>query len=364
MPDAKPSRTYTMADWLKQASERTKPYLAFQATTRAEWEVWRHSLQTKLWQLMGPFPYRVALDPEVLERTPCDGYVREKVVFNSEDAASVPAWVLVPNQRPASGKFRTLLCLHGHNGGRAFGKDGPAGVTGDNPDKQKVITNDNYDYAVQFAKHGYLTIAPDSRGFGERFDAKPTYGHRDPCNVNFLATSCSATTCSRSTCSTTSPPWTTSSPGPTWTPTALAAWASPSAARARCGSPRSTNASRSPASAATSPPSRSTASRWTTSAARSIFRGCCATPTSPTSAASSPPARSSSSTASRTKASPSRPPAKPSPNSRRSMRSSASPRKWTWTSSKAATASAAEKPSTGSTSGWPEMVRLQDRSVW
>jgi len=189
MPDAKPSRTYTMADWLKQASERTKPYLAFQATTRAEWEVWRHSLQTRLWQLMGPFPYRVALDPEVLERTPCDGYVREKVVFNSEDAASVPAWVLVPNQRPASGKFRTLLCLHGHNGGRAFGKDGPAGVTGDNPDKQKVITNDNYDYAVQFAKHGYLTIAPDSRGFGERFDAKPTYGHRDPCNVNFLATS-------------------------------------------------------------------------------------------------------------------------------------------------------------------------------
>lgn len=42
----------------------------------------------------------------------------------------------------------------------------------------------NYEYGAQMAREGYLTMTPDSRGFGELGGGE--YGNRDSCNVHFM----------------------------------------------------------------------------------------------------------------------------------------------------------------------------------
>ena len=49
-----------------------------------------------------------------------------------------------------------------------------------------AIRQMNYDYGLQMAKAGYLTIIPELRGFGERRDGVDPFPGRDACNVNFI----------------------------------------------------------------------------------------------------------------------------------------------------------------------------------
>ena len=52
---------------------------------------WRERRRARLAELLGPVPRRVPLELETLEVTRCEGYRREKVVFDTEDTMSVPA---------------------------------------------------------------------------------------------------------------------------------------------------------------------------------------------------------------------------------------------------------------------------------
>jgi len=141
------------------------PSLAFQATTREEWRSWRRRLLGRLRRLVGEFPEeKCDLAPEVLEREPADGYVREKVVFDAEPAASVAAYVLVPDPPPQGAPV--VIALHGHGPG----KSRPAGICETDEEREAVIGGER-DYAVQAARRGYVAIAPDMRAFGERRNA-------------------------------------------------------------------------------------------------------------------------------------------------------------------------------------------------
>jgi len=180
---------FSMSDYFTNLASSIKPYFQFDADTAERWQVWRSALKTKLMALMGPMPFRCELEPSLVAETDCGDYVREKVVYKAEDRAPIPAYVLIPKERRADGKLPAVLCLHGHNGGRDYGKDGPSGITRNDPKYEEVIEKANYDYAVQFCRRGYLTLAPDARGFGERYEHKPRYERRDSCNVNFLRAS-------------------------------------------------------------------------------------------------------------------------------------------------------------------------------
>ena len=180
---------FSMSDYFSQLASSIKPYLRFEATTAEEWGIWRSALKTRLMQLMGPMPFRSELEPVVVDETECDGYLRQKIVYKAESRAPIPAYVLIPKNADDGRKLPAVLCLHGHNGGRGYGKDGPAGITRDDPKYQNVIQNDNYDYAVQFCRRGYVSLAPDARSFGERYEDKPKYEKRDSCNINFLRAS-------------------------------------------------------------------------------------------------------------------------------------------------------------------------------
>jgi dienelactone hydrolase len=133
-------------------------------------ESWRQRCATRLEELLGPLPERVPLELETLESSAVDGYRLDKVVFDTEDAMSVPAYRLVPDG--ISGPGPAVLAVHGHG-----------------PGKVRVVGLDETaspwdDYARQFALRGYVVLAPDMRCFGERVDWNPPdhYG----CDTNLV----------------------------------------------------------------------------------------------------------------------------------------------------------------------------------
>ena len=123
---------------------------------------WRARARGRFTDLVGPLPKAVWPELEVLDVVDCGSYRREHVVFDSEATMSVPAYMLVPSDRLAPGP--AVLVLHGHGPGKSE-------VVGlDDPEARAAVEEHNGDYAHQLARQGYLVLAPDLRGFGERAD--------------------------------------------------------------------------------------------------------------------------------------------------------------------------------------------------
>jgi dienelactone hydrolase len=122
-------------------------------------EQWRGRCRVRLGELLGPFPTPVPLALETLESVECEGYRRDKVVFDTEETMSVPAYLLVPDGRVAAGP--AVLAAHGHGPGKSL-------VCG-----LAETEAPNGDYAVQLVRRGYVVLAPDLRCFGERADWNP-----------------------------------------------------------------------------------------------------------------------------------------------------------------------------------------------
>ncbi|HOJ09662.1 MAG TPA: alpha/beta hydrolase family protein [Clostridiales bacterium] len=159
-----------------------KPLLAFEGKTKEDWEEWRAKAYPKFMELLGEFPEKVDLEPEVeYQVEECD-LMRERVVFNTEEFMSVPCQILYPKNMKKDKSNAAIICSHGH--GR-FGKDPVAGIRSSQGHIQD-IKDMNYNYGEQMAKAGFLTISPDLRVFGERRDGENPFPGRDPCNVNFI----------------------------------------------------------------------------------------------------------------------------------------------------------------------------------
>lgn len=133
----------------------------FRAETIEEWKEWRISLKDKLIELLGGFPERIPLEPEVLERKEFDTYFRERIVFNSAPSVSVVGYLLIPKgvKFPVPG----VVALHGHG----YGKDDIVGIWEDGTER---TTPDGYqkDFAISLVKNGFVTFAIEQACFGER----------------------------------------------------------------------------------------------------------------------------------------------------------------------------------------------------
>ncbi|HXQ90254.1 MAG TPA: alpha/beta hydrolase family protein [Acidimicrobiales bacterium] len=120
---------------------------------------WRVRCRQRLVTLLGPMPSRAPLRLETIESVECEDYRRDKVVFDTEQTMSVPAYLLVPHGRVAPGP--AVLAAHGHGPGKAEA----VGL--------ERTGTPNADYAHQLARRGYVVLAPDLRCFGERLDWNP-----------------------------------------------------------------------------------------------------------------------------------------------------------------------------------------------
>ncbi len=139
--------------------ELDEPLPLDRLSNAAALEDWRARCRARLDALLGRLPDRVPLDLETLESIQCDGYRRDKIVFDTEDVMSVPAYLLVPHGRTAPGP--AILAIHGHGPGKAT-------VVG-----LETTEAPNGDYAHQLARRGFVVLAPDLRCFGERADWNP-----------------------------------------------------------------------------------------------------------------------------------------------------------------------------------------------
>ncbi|MCU1459117.1 MAG: Acetyl xylan esterase [Actinomycetia bacterium] len=135
----------------------------------AAYPAWRERAGQRLQALLGPDPEPVPLDVEVTESVDCGPYRRDRIVFDTEPAMSVPAYLLVPHERTSPGT--AVLALHGHGPGKAE-------IVGLEPDGR------HDDYAHQLASRGHVVLAPDHRGFGERRDWTPPDKYH--CDVNLV----------------------------------------------------------------------------------------------------------------------------------------------------------------------------------
>jgi dipeptidyl aminopeptidase/acylaminoacyl peptidase len=126
----------------------------------ADIDVWRARTRAQLDARLGAHPAPVPFDLETTEEVDCGDYSRARIVFDVEETMSVPAYLLVPYARRKSAPGPAVLAVHGHGPGKAL-------VCGVEPG------GDGDDYAHVLASLGYVVLAPDLRGFGERSEWMP-----------------------------------------------------------------------------------------------------------------------------------------------------------------------------------------------
>jgi len=176
-------------DGILARAAATDPDLALPSTS-TEWESWRVQAMSRLRHALGPWPERVPLDAEEVERHDEGDYWRIKVLYDSDAFTTVPAWLLLPKGIRPGERRPAMLCAHGH----PHGKDDVAGFIDPSlPENEQRRRSEHMavvhpDYGRQFARRGYVCLAPDWRGFGERKApadwVRPT---RDACNILYMA---------------------------------------------------------------------------------------------------------------------------------------------------------------------------------
>ena len=175
------NRNFYLTDYWNKLAENHKPLLSY-ANSGLDFSEWRPKAMDKLLELLGTFPEKVALNP-VVEYSVDEGeYVRQRVIFDTEENMACPAFVLIPKSAKKNRSTPAIVCSHGHG---PLGKDPVAGIK-DDADHVEEIKKMNYNYAEQMALAGFVTIAPDLRGFGERRDDGDFLWGRDLCNINFI----------------------------------------------------------------------------------------------------------------------------------------------------------------------------------
>lgn len=180
-------RTYTLDAFFREEL-RAPPRLAFGPGT--SYPDWRAAVDEALRGLLGAPRRRAPLRPQIVESVRRSGYVRDLVVYDTEAGATVTAYVLRP---PRQGRHPAIVCLHGHG---PIGKRNVAGAVGLDPRKLRHVIRSRYNCAETLARHGYVCLCPDARGWGDRSDGffrisredlrDPYGGQRDPCNMHFL----------------------------------------------------------------------------------------------------------------------------------------------------------------------------------
>jgi dienelactone hydrolase len=182
------TRNLSIDTYFNRLAEKHRPQFRFNGTTKSDWLKWRETLAPAVVHSLGRLPEKVPLRAEILAEWNEHGLLKQKIVFDVEEGLSANAYVFRPQS--GNGKLPAILCCHGHGLG---GKE-PVMGNRSTPELAAHINERNYDYGLQMARAGYVTMAIDWRGFGERDDRIKPHHHdltngRDICNLHYLRAS-------------------------------------------------------------------------------------------------------------------------------------------------------------------------------
>jgi dienelactone hydrolase len=158
MAQAPQTNQTAAARWLAKA-DLASPFVV--PTTRRGWEGVRRDVRGQLWQLLGKLPPRPRVPAvRTLSREDKSDYVLEKFEFDNLAGATVPGYLLLPKN--AAGKSPAILYCHWHGGHYDVGKE------------ELFRTNATpVPAGPALVKRGYVVLAIDAYGFGERNGAGP-----------------------------------------------------------------------------------------------------------------------------------------------------------------------------------------------
>ncbi len=137
-----------------------RPLQSIAARSLDEWKAERKLYEQAICELIGPWPKdRPPLEPKIVDSEKFERWTRFKVTFQSLPsesavASTIPAWLFVPHEGPA--QKPALITAHQTV---PQGKDEPAGLK---------TPHAWMKFAEEYAGRGYITLAPDMIGFGER----------------------------------------------------------------------------------------------------------------------------------------------------------------------------------------------------
>ncbi|MCR8632938.1 alpha/beta hydrolase family protein [Paenibacillus sp. N5-1-1-5] len=150
--------------YLKYLYDSISPIERFRANSEQEWSEWRNRLRQRFVELLGGFPAEAAdLEPVVLESVDCGTYIRKRMQIQTYAHLHMPFFVLIPKSTQHEGKLGAVIACHGHGYGS---KD----IVGLNPDGTAKTTDLGYqkNFAVELVQRGFITVAPELFGFGDR----------------------------------------------------------------------------------------------------------------------------------------------------------------------------------------------------
>jgi dienelactone hydrolase len=174
---------------LSQQLARVTPSLLFGGSSADELRVWQATFRQKLVESLWSVPERGPLDLRVEDETDSGTYVRRRVTYQSEPGLRIPAWLLVPKGVSPSHAAPGVLFLHGHSD---FGKDNVARID-TSPERRAEIDRFKMDFGPTLAESGFVVLAPDLRGFGERCVDYPN-PRTEYCPRNFMVAALMGTT--------------------------------------------------------------------------------------------------------------------------------------------------------------------------
>lgn len=178
-------RNLSINRYFETAARNHVPKYRFGTQGNADWKAWHGELLQAARASLLKMPKNVPLNPQVLMEWEADGLIKQRFVIDVEEGLSATGYLFRPKN--AAGRLPAILCCHGHG---QFGKESVMGQVAE-PAVANNIKAHNYDYGLQMAKAGFVTIAIDWRGFGERDDRLSPHWHdiahgRDQCNLHFL----------------------------------------------------------------------------------------------------------------------------------------------------------------------------------
>lgn len=124
----------------------------------------RESVKKAFGRLLGHYAAssEQLLEPRLMERTPCDGYVRERVEIATVDGLRMAMYVLLPDS-PATFPAPAVIACHGHG----YGSREIVGLEPDGSERSGT-PGLHKDFAIALAREGYVVAAPELLGFGDR----------------------------------------------------------------------------------------------------------------------------------------------------------------------------------------------------
>jgi dienelactone hydrolase len=129
---------------------------------------WKREARGKLLELLHLAPPRCAPETEVVEKVDRGDYVQERIYFNTAPGVRVPAYVLVPKNRPFPAP--AIVALHDHGGFYLWGKEKLVENDAENPalTALKAQFYSGNSIAAELARQGYVVIVIDMFYWGER----------------------------------------------------------------------------------------------------------------------------------------------------------------------------------------------------